>query len=500
MSVPLSRILIVDDEQFFREAICEALAELSESCDVVATGEEALKAAEDPRVGVVVLDVRLPGIGGVQVLERLRDRRPDLRVIMLSAYSDQKLVLEALRLGAMDYLAKPIHEEELRLAVRRALDAHAVESRWQSLRGRLHLLGARLANLEELARQTEVGARRRALAMPVAEAVAEVLVASKTSFMLTDDGAAVLEVIATTGENRDAGEMDAARVGDSVAGIAVQEGVCLLIDDIDRDPRCTRRVRRQRYGSVSVALAPLIGASGPFGVLCATDRAENANFEDEDLALFRILALHTSALIEPLEDPHSVEKIPMADVVAESNDGAELARAICAAVTEEVEPERLIDAVLRPIALALRAAPVSLYLLDGRSGELVLEGQRDEGAASDHARLPRDRGLTSMVLQTGRLVAADHPQSDARFDADVDTPEGGRVGPLLCIPLKVRGKVLGVARVFPTAEIGASARTGEILAAALSAAIRNVLLYRSLLESIEDLARARRESRSRRVQ
>ena len=163
-------------------------------------------------------------------------------------------------------------------------------------------------------------------------------------------------------------------------------------------------------------------------------------------------------------------------------------------MTNEVEPEQLIRSALRPVAQALSASPASIHLIDGRTGELVLEGERDEGGVSDRPRLPRDRGLTGMVLQTGRLVATDHPESDARFDAEVDTPQGGEAGPLLCIPLKIRGKVLGVARVFPSLAVGASPRVGEVLAGALAAAIRNVLLYRSLLESIEDLARARREA------
>jgi FixJ family two-component response regulator len=477
MTAPLPRVLIVDDVRFFREAIRAALAELGVACDLVETGEEALKAAEDPRLGVVVLDVRLPGIGGIQVLERLRARRPALRVIVMSAHTDQELVLEALRLGAADYLAKPLHDEELRLAVRRAVDAHAVESRWESLRGRR--------------------ARRSALATPVAEAVAEVLAASKTSLLLADDSSSVLEVLAATGEGRDPREMDASRVGVNVAGLAIQEGYPLLIDDIERDERCAQLTRQHRYGSVSVALAPLLGEGAPIGVLCATDREGNLPFEDEDLALFRILALHASVLIAPTE-PRAPEQADAPEGAEGAGDElAELARAICDAVTNEVEPERLIRAALRPVAQTLSASSVAIHLLDGRSGELVLEGEREEGGASDHPRLPRDRGLTGMVLQTGRLVATDHPDSDSRFDPEIDTPQGGRVGPLLCIPLKIRGKVLGVARVFPAQQVGASARVGEVLAGALAAAVRNVLLYRSLLESIEDLARARREAGER---
>jgi GAF domain-containing protein len=102
-----------------------------------------------------------------------------------------------------------------------------------------------------------------------------------------------------------------------------------------------------------------------------------------------------------------------------------------------------------------------------------------------------------MVLQTGHLVATDHPDKDPRFAPDVDTPADGSVRPLVCVPVQVRGKTLGVLRAFPTGS-GASARTAEMLVAAVSAAVRNVLLYRNLLESIDEVARVRRESRGRR--
>jgi signal transduction protein with GAF and PtsI domain len=172
---------------------------------------------------------------------------------------------------------------------------------------------------------------------------------------------------------------------------------------------------------------------------------------------------------------------------------AELARQICEAVSAEVEPSRVLDAALRPIALALEAAPVALYLRDPETGDLVCEGQVDGGRCADRARLPAQRGLTGAVLATGSLVATARPQDDPRFDPDVDTPEGREPAPLLCLPLRFRGKNLGVLRAFPRNGAAPSARTGEVLAAALSAAVRNVFLYRSLLDSIEEVARARKE-------
>jgi CheY-like chemotaxis protein len=140
-------VLVVDDERAFREAIRDALTEVS-GCALAENGDEALKLAEDPAVEAVLLDLRMPGGSGVDVLKELRERRPALQVIVLAEPADQPLVIEALRLGASDYLAKPLHEEELRLAVTRALRATRLATRWDLLRGRLLRLREIFAELD----------------------------------------------------------------------------------------------------------------------------------------------------------------------------------------------------------------------------------------------------------------------------------------------------------------------------------------------------------------
>jgi transcriptional regulator with GAF, ATPase, and Fis domain len=145
----------------------------------------------------------------------------------------------------------------------------------------------------------------------------------------------------------------------------------------------------------------------------------------------------------------------------------------------------------------LPAAPVALYLIENKTGILRLEGQVEGSGPADRESFDRKRGLTGMVLQTGHLVATDHPDKDPRFDPEVDTPADTSIRPLICVPLQMRGKILGVMRAFPSGAAPASARTAEVLAAAMSAAVRNVLLYRSLLESIDEVARVRRGSRNR---
>jgi len=501
------RVLVVDDERFFREAIRDALTAAGYACETAATGAEALKAAEDPGIGAMVLDIRLPDMSGLDVLRKLRAERPRLRVITLSATTDQEVVLEALRLEAQDYLAKPLHDEELVLSVRRALAAFEQESRLAALRGRLRALQEALGELVIEAANGPPQERRRRLAEAAAEAAAEVVGAGKTSVMLLDEAGAALRVVAATGRDLAPDEMDSVPVGEPVAGLAVRGGEPVFANDVASDVRFAGRDHGERYSSRSFAVMPL-GGERPVGALCATDRAGGAPFAEEDLACLRILALQLGPLLAgsegaaeapagqarpPEPRPAALPAPIAAQEAGASSADAELARRVCDALTSEIEPARILEASLRPVAELLGALPVSLYLLDPITAELALESQIQGDTRGDRARLSRNRGLSATVLQTGGLVATDHPEADPRFDPDMDTPEGGAVGPLLCAPLRLRGKVFGVVRAFPRAGASASARSGEVVSAALSAAIRNVLLYRSLLESIDELAKVRQE-------
>jgi DNA-binding response OmpR family regulator len=511
-----TRVLVVDDERFFREAIRDALVDAGIPCEVACDAEDALSAAANPAVGAVVLDLGLPGESGVALLEALVADRPALRVIVLSTQAEQEDALEAMRLGACDYLAKPLHDEELVLAVQRALQGFTLQTDWEALRHRVDGLESAMA---ELAAGASVAAgleRSAALAERAAHSAADVTCASKTSVMLLDADGRELYVAAAVGSHLPPEEMDRVLIFEGVAGLALAGGGAFRIDDIYADERFADRVPRERYRTSSFAVAPIpspdVDAGEVLGVICATDREDDATFTDEDLGLLRILALQLGAL---LTSPPADSGASAADAGPVGSRGvgeealransvdpdaldpdAELAREICDAITSEIEPARIFEVALQAVGRSLPASPVSVYLIDNLSGELVCEGQWGEVGDVDRPTLPRQHGLAASVLQTGWLVATDAPESDPRYDAAVDTPEDGRPAPLLCVPLRLRGKTLGVLRAFPRDGVSASARTAEILGATLSAAVRNVLLYRSLLESIDEVAEARREGRS----
>jgi DNA-binding response OmpR family regulator len=504
---PTTQVLVVDDERFFREAIRDVLHGADLQCVLVANGAEALEAAGDESIGVVILDIELPDQSGLEVFRKLRETRPDLRVIVLSAYTDQETVLEALRLGAFDYLAKPIHEEELSLAVRRAVETYGIASSRSRLRRRIAQLEETLEELWESAGEGDADERARTLREGAVQAVSEILGAAKTSLMLLDEGGTALRVAATRGFKVSPDEVDELSIGEGVAGMALARSEPILVADVAADERFAGRSPAGRYASNSFAVAPLQAGARILGVLCATERASGEPFDEEDLSLMRILSVQLAQMLEvgrdlaPTVEAETVLEEPEEEAagvrtVGEVGPEAELARAICEAVTAEVEPARILEAALKPVAETLRAAPVSLFLLDEERGELVLEAEYDRGARSDRSALAAGRGLTGTVQETGNLIASDDPAADPRFDEGIDTPEDGGSGPLLCGPLRFRGKILGIFRVFPETPEHASPGVGEVLAAALSAAVRNVLLYRSLVDTIDEVARARREGRA----
>ena len=120
--MPRSRILVVDDERMIRWSIQQALAKDGHSVATVETGEEAVAQATDEMPDLVFLDITLPGIDGIEVLRRLKAHDPDVSVVMVTATDDLKTAIEAMRLGACDYISKPFDLDRLRVIAQNAID------------------------------------------------------------------------------------------------------------------------------------------------------------------------------------------------------------------------------------------------------------------------------------------------------------------------------------------------------------------------------------------
>jgi DNA-binding NarL/FixJ family response regulator len=122
------RVLAADDQRVVREGIAMILSLLPgvEVAGTAADGEEALTLAAERRPDVVLMDLRMPRMDGVEATRRLRAEFPEIQVIVLTTYADDRSVVGALRAGAVGYLTKDASAEEIRQALRRVTSGQAV--------------------------------------------------------------------------------------------------------------------------------------------------------------------------------------------------------------------------------------------------------------------------------------------------------------------------------------------------------------------------------------
>jgi len=118
---PQIRILMVDDEPAIRRALRAPLLELGFNVGEASRGEEALQALRAVTYDVVLLDINMPGIGGIETLRRIRSFAPRLPVLMLTVRDGEEEKVEALELGADDYVTKPFSTRELIARIRTAV-------------------------------------------------------------------------------------------------------------------------------------------------------------------------------------------------------------------------------------------------------------------------------------------------------------------------------------------------------------------------------------------
>ena len=115
------KVLVVEDELSMQKALTKGLKKCGYAVDPAGDGEEALRAIEINTYDIVVLDLNLPKIDGIEVLKEIRKTKKDLRVLILSARSEVEDKITGLDMGANDYLSKPFHFAELEARIRALL-------------------------------------------------------------------------------------------------------------------------------------------------------------------------------------------------------------------------------------------------------------------------------------------------------------------------------------------------------------------------------------------
>ncbi len=134
---PGGRVLVVDDEPGARSALSELLREEGYEVQAAADGYKALGRVDGWVPDVVITDVKMPALGGIELMTKLRERLPDVAVVVMTAFGSVEGAVEAMHLGADEYLGKPLHLPQLLVVLRRVLAHRALQREARSLRSAL---------------------------------------------------------------------------------------------------------------------------------------------------------------------------------------------------------------------------------------------------------------------------------------------------------------------------------------------------------------------------
>src|SRR5947207_1526712 len=136
-----AKILLIEDDPGIRDTLQRVLTEEGHDVSVEARGDTGLQRATKDAFNLIITDLRLPGLGGLELVRQLHTAQPRLPIILITAFGTTETAIEATKLGAYDYLLKPFHVPDLLNLVRKAADTNKdIETRVSSMRLTICLL------------------------------------------------------------------------------------------------------------------------------------------------------------------------------------------------------------------------------------------------------------------------------------------------------------------------------------------------------------------------
>ena len=152
------KILLVDDEEGIRKVLSIFLADMGYRVFTAANGEEALQIFKTESPPIVLTDIKMPGMDGIELLRKIKNLNPDVEVIMITGHGDMDLAIESVKYQATDFVTKPINDDVLDIALNRALEKIRMRQQLREYTENLeNLVREKSAQLVLAERQVAVG-------------------------------------------------------------------------------------------------------------------------------------------------------------------------------------------------------------------------------------------------------------------------------------------------------------------------------------------------------
>jgi signal transduction histidine kinase/CheY-like chemotaxis protein len=307
-------ILVVDDEPQIL-ALAQEILEPTGHVEVAASGQEALAKLQDHAFDLVLTDVMMPEMGGMELVQHIRLHHPETLVIVFTGYASYQDAVAAVKSGAFDYLTKPLQREILRHAIERALEYQRVcrsQRDLETVFQGAEALGWNALELVSNTPEAQVLAALReriwvqedlkVVAQEFLEAARDLLQGTNSSVFLFDTLRGHFTGLAALGPRAEskAGAMITATEG--IMGYVATHRRPLLVPDLTRDYHLPSKPRGSGYQTNSFMVIPLTGTKF-WGVMNLADRRDGGSFSTRDLFLGWLLGRLLVEVLEAREHP-----------------------------------------------------------------------------------------------------------------------------------------------------------------------------------------------------
>jgi len=308
-----SLILVVDDEPTILGLVKEVLEAAGHLVDTTADGTEALACLQARAYDLVLTDMLMPEMGGMELAQHLRLHHPKTLVIILTGYASYQEAVAAVKLGAFDYLTKPLQPEILQHAVARALEYQRLGRATRDLEAVFlgaEALGVQALDLVSGSREADLlaalkeldwqGQELKEVGLRFLEAARDLTGGTHSSIFLFDAASGQFSGLAALGPQAETRAAAVVPAFEGILGHVATSRRPLLVPDLSQDARFPLLPRRNSYHTDSFLIVPLSGNKF-WGVLSLTDKADGKPFAPRDLFLAWLLGRILVAFLESRE-------------------------------------------------------------------------------------------------------------------------------------------------------------------------------------------------------
>jgi signal transduction histidine kinase/CheY-like chemotaxis protein len=287
------KILVVDDEADICDLCVRSLQRYGYEVSATTKPLQALEMLRQQEVDLLLLDVRMPEISGIEVMRRVRQFAPDLAIVVMTGYASMEMAIEAVKQGATDFLQKPFQNlDNLRLAVAEALAKRDLARERSRSRALMHLV--------QVSEQIAASLEEDVLVQAALHAAMEETGAWRGSVMLYEPGQEIMYLSGAVGLPSEVPPGFSVGLREGVAGRVLQSGEALLVEDVRQDPRMTGLPlpHQERYENPSFLAMPIRSGERILGVLNLSEKSGLRPFQMSDLEVAGLLCNQLAIALE----------------------------------------------------------------------------------------------------------------------------------------------------------------------------------------------------------